>query len=81
MLVVSRKAGERVLVGDQIIVTVVQIGPSAIRIGIDAPKCLNIVREELAAVEPIAGVAVPATFHIPRLDERNWSDRLDGEDS
>lgn len=47
MLVLSRKAGERILVGDKIVITVVRIGPNAVRLGIDAPKGENIVREEL----------------------------------
>lgn len=47
MLVCGRKVGERLLVGDNIVVTLVRIGPNACRIGIDAPKELNIVREEL----------------------------------
>ncbi len=47
MLVLSRKTGERVLIGDEITVTVVRIGPNTVRLGIDAPRSLNIVREEL----------------------------------
>ena len=47
MLVCSRKVGERLLIGSEIVVTVVRIGPNACRIGIDAPKELNIVRDEL----------------------------------
>ncbi len=48
MLVVSRKVGERILIGDKITVTVVKIGSSGIRIGIEAPKEMAVVREELA---------------------------------
>jgi carbon storage regulator len=47
MLVLSRKVGERVLVGDKVVITVVRIGPNAVRLGIEAPKEMNIVREEL----------------------------------
>ena len=47
MLVLSRKVGERVLVGDNVVITVVRIGPNAVRLGIEAPKDMNIVREEL----------------------------------
>ena len=47
MLVLSRKVGERVLVGDQVVLTIVRIGPNAVRLGIEAPKDMNIVREEL----------------------------------
>lgn len=53
MLVVSRKMGERVLVGDKIVVTVVRIGPNSVRFGIEAPKDINIVREELGPVRTI----------------------------
>ena len=49
MLVLSRKAGERILIGDDIKVTVVRIGPNTVRLGIDAPREKNIVREELCA--------------------------------
>ena len=47
MLVLSRKPGERILIGEDIAVTVVRIGPNTVRLGIDAPKDKNIVREEL----------------------------------
>lgn len=47
MLVLSRKAGERILIGDDVSITVVRIGPHSVRIGIEAPKTMNIVREEL----------------------------------
>lgn len=47
MLVLSRKPGERILIGDDIAVTIVRIGPNTVRIGIEAPPSLNIVREEL----------------------------------
>lgn len=47
MLVLSRKTSERILIGDDIAITVVRIGPSSVRIGIEAPKSMNIVREEL----------------------------------
>jgi carbon storage regulator len=56
MLVLSRKVGERVLVGDKVVITVVKIGPNAIRLGIEAPKDMNIVREEL--VDPNAVIVV-----------------------
>jgi carbon storage regulator len=57
MLVLSRKPGERIMIGDNITVTVVRIGPNNVRLGIDAPRHLNIVREELC-VELPAGSAL-----------------------
>ncbi|HVJ86378.1 MAG TPA: carbon storage regulator [Caulifigura sp.] len=47
MLVLSRKPGERILIGDNVAITVVRIGPNSVRLGIDAPRDMNIVREEL----------------------------------
>ncbi len=48
MLVVSRKVGERILIGDQISVTVIKVGSGGVRIGIQAPRELPVIREELA---------------------------------
>lgn len=48
MLVLSRKVGERILIGDEIAITVVRIGQGGVRIGIDAPSNMVVVREELA---------------------------------
>ncbi len=48
MLVVTRKIGERILIGDKVVVTVVKIGNGGVRIGVEAPPEMAIVREELA---------------------------------
>ncbi len=47
MLVLSRKVGERILIGDNIAVTVVRISGGGVRLGIEAPTELPVVREEL----------------------------------
>lgn len=46
MLVLSRKARERVRIGDDIVINVLRIGPNTVRLGITAPG-LQIVREEI----------------------------------
>ncbi len=48
MLVLSRKPGERIRIGDSIVLTCVRIGPNTVRLGIDAPRDVAIVREEIA---------------------------------
>ncbi|MBQ2823931.1 MAG: carbon storage regulator [Oscillospiraceae bacterium] len=51
MLVISRKKDEGFLVGDKIKVTVVEISKDRVRIGIDAPNDVKIVRNELYDTE------------------------------
>lgn len=47
MLVISRKAGESIVISDNIKITVVSLSNDKITIGIDAPKEIKIIREEL----------------------------------
>ena len=47
MLVLSRKPSEVIRIGDDIKVTIVRTGLWTVRIGVEAPKNVNIVREEL----------------------------------
>ena len=51
MLVLSRKIGERILIGDDITVTVVRISQGIVRIGIEAPRDMSVVREEVVVHE------------------------------
>lgn len=47
MLVLSRKVGERIWIGDEISITVVRITGGGVRLGIEAPSEMPVVREEL----------------------------------
>ena len=47
MLVLSRKVGEKILIGDKIAVTVVRVAQGIVRIGVEAPKEMPIVRDEI----------------------------------
>jgi len=47
MLVLSRKSGERIRIGDNIFITVIKVSGKSIKIGIDAPQEIQIVRDEL----------------------------------
>lgn len=44
MLILSRKLGEKVMIGDNISVTIVKIQGGSVRIGIEAPNEFNIYR-------------------------------------
>jgi carbon storage regulator CsrA len=47
MLVLSRKVGERILIGEDIVVSVLASSGSQIRLGIEAPRKVTIQRQEL----------------------------------
>jgi carbon storage regulator len=49
MLVLTRKVGEEILIGDQIKIKVIEISGNKVRLGIDAPATLRIYREEILA--------------------------------
>ncbi len=47
MLMITRRAGERVIVGGNIVITLVEVSGQTARIGIEAPKSMPIFREEI----------------------------------
>lgn len=47
MLILSRKQSESVQIGDDIIITIFDIGRGQVRMGFDVPKSVKIVRSEL----------------------------------
>ena len=62
MLVLTRKIGEKIRIGDDITITVIDIGRSRVKVGIEAPAGHRILREELVR-EPgptVAGHEVDA---------------------
>lgn len=47
MLVITRKKGESILIGNDIEVTVVKLDDGSVKLAIDAPKSVTILRKEL----------------------------------
>ncbi|MBI2826033.1 MAG: carbon storage regulator [Planctomycetia bacterium] len=60
MLVLSRKAGQRIMVGDHVTITVVQLGCGRVRLGIEAPAEVPVHRGEIHA-RLRAAIAEPLT--------------------
>ncbi len=62
MLVLSRKVGERILIGDKVVVTVLAIERGKLRLGFEAPRDVRITRKELLTNDRCkqAKEAVPA---------------------
>ena len=54
MLVLSRKLGEKIYIGENICITVVDIDRGKIRLGIEAPRNVPIFRQELLPLDPNA---------------------------
>jgi carbon storage regulator len=68
MLVLTRKVGEKILIGDDIIISVVEIDRSGVRIGVEAPKQLSILRYEV--YERIREENLTASRATPAMDIR-----------
>jgi len=59
MLVLSRKVGEQIVIGDNIYITVVSIRGKQVRLGVTAPGCVRVHREEVYRQLDPAGVLPP----------------------
>lgn len=51
MLILSRRIGEQIQIGEDVCVTVVRIGQGGVRIGVDAPDGCSIARSEIEVRE------------------------------
>ncbi|WP_147105611.1 carbon storage regulator CsrA [Nesterenkonia populi] len=86
MLVLTRKVGEQILIGDEITVTVLDVRKDGIKIGIDAPRHIRVQRQEIvlavadenlesAKSSSSAEAALKSLFGIaPRRDEGSGED-------
>ena len=54
MLIITRKPGESLRIGDDVTVTVTKIGRGQVGLAIDAPREIRILREELVGTQPKA---------------------------
>ena len=66
MLMMSRRAGQKIIVGDDVTIEVVEVAGNTVRIGVDAPRSIPVYREEIwtavrAENEAAATAATSAT--------------------
>lgn len=78
MLVLSRERNERIFVGEDIVITIADVRGDKVRIGIDAPAEIHIVREEL--VTESIKAAPEKSSHAQRLVKAYRQSREDATD-
>lgn len=66
MLVLSRKPGESLTIGKDVKVTIIEVDGERVRVGIDAPRSMNICRDDARAgrhapTDPAPASAQPQT--------------------
>jgi carbon storage regulator len=67
MLIITRRPGEKIMIGDDVVVEVMEVSGSSVRVGIAAPKCIPVYREEIWAAVKEENAAAAASPVIPDL--------------
>jgi carbon storage regulator len=68
MLIITRRPGEKVMVGDDVVVHVLEVVGNSVRVGIEAPRSVPVYREEIwnaVREENRAAAQTPASVHPP----------------
>ena len=65
MLVLTRKLMEKLFIGDDICVTVVRLEGGQVRLGIDAPREVTVVRAELVPERQVAAAPIRSSIAGP----------------
>lgn len=68
MLRIARRAGERVIVGGEVVIEVLEVRGATVRLGIEAPRSVSIYREELwLEIKRENEAAASAPGELPQL--------------
>ncbi|MBU0926865.1 MAG: carbon storage regulator CsrA [Spirochaetes bacterium] len=69
MLILSRKLNEKVVIGDGVVVSVIEIRGDQVKLGIDAPKSVKVFRQEVYdAIQAENRLAAGSALQLPSLD-------------
>jgi carbon storage regulator len=69
MLVLARKINERIMIGDDIEISIVDIRGDSVKIGIDAPKSVKVYRKEVfTAIQEENKAALNSGLELPKID-------------
>lgn len=68
MLIITRRPGEKIMLGDDVVIEVMEVSGSSVRVGIQAPKSVPVYREEIwaAVKEENKAAAAAETTTLPR---------------
>jgi carbon storage regulator len=70
VLIITRRPGERIMIGDEVTVEIMEIVGNSVRVGIAAPRSVPVYREEIyTAVRDENRVAADAPAELPRSPE------------
>jgi carbon storage regulator len=61
MLIITRRPGEKIVLGDDVVIEVIEVSGSSVRIGIAAPKSIPVYREEIWAAVKDENAAAAAS--------------------
>ncbi|MCI9535734.1 MAG: carbon storage regulator CsrA [Lachnospiraceae bacterium] len=67
MLILRRKKNESILIGDNIRITIIECASDGVRLAIDAPKQISILREELSEAEKTNKTALTPDLDSVRM--------------
>jgi carbon storage regulator len=69
MLILSRKLNEKVMIGDDVAISIIEIRGDQVRIGIDAPKKVKVFRQEVfEAIKAENKAAMKSAPVIPQVN-------------
>ena len=72
MLILSRKINEKIMIGDEISVSIIEIRGDQVRIGVEAPKSVKVFRQELFdAIKAENKAAAQSAVTLPVIAANN----------
>jgi carbon storage regulator len=69
MLILSRKVNEKIMIGDDISVSIIEVRGDQVRLGVDAPRSVKVFRKEVFdAIKAENRAAAESGLKLPDID-------------